>query len=234
MRLFRKVRNQLLANGKFRKYVLYAIGEIALVVIGILIALQINNWNANRIIRKSEINSYLNIKDRLLDDRNDVEGNMYFNSDYLKQFKYAVKIIEQNDVSKLDTLAAISVNLTQYSDFNKKGNIYETLVNSGELKLLSNTQIVESIRELEEKFNYMNRMENIHYDVVLNYAAMGISDNFKFYTGEVQTPEKLYNFEFQNLILLLLGIMEEKEMVYRSTLDEIDKVTKLISEEVNQ
>ncbi|MEH6779913.1 DUF6090 family protein, partial [Maribacter arcticus] len=45
---FRIIRQQLLAENKFSRYLLYAIGEIVLVVIGILIALSINNWNENR------------------------------------------------------------------------------------------------------------------------------------------------------------------------------------------
>jgi len=45
IKFFRKIRQQLLAEGAVKKYLLYAIGEILLVVIGILIALQINNWN---------------------------------------------------------------------------------------------------------------------------------------------------------------------------------------------
>jgi hypothetical protein len=45
IKVFRKIRQQLLTQNKFSKYLLYAIGEIILVVIGILIALQINNWN---------------------------------------------------------------------------------------------------------------------------------------------------------------------------------------------
>jgi len=52
--LLRKVRRSLVASNQFRKYLLYAIGEIALVVIGILIALQINNWNQDRINNKTE------------------------------------------------------------------------------------------------------------------------------------------------------------------------------------
>ena len=47
IKFFRKIRQRLLTENKFSKYFLYAIGEIFLVVIGILIALQINNWNQN-------------------------------------------------------------------------------------------------------------------------------------------------------------------------------------------
>jgi hypothetical protein len=57
IKFFRKIRRNLLSEGKTTKYFKYAIGEIVLVVIGILIALQINNWNENRkeIIREQVI-----------------------------------------------------------------------------------------------------------------------------------------------------------------------------------
>jgi hypothetical protein len=59
IKFFRKIRKNLLSEGKTGKYFKYAIGEILLVVIGILIALSINNWNENRKSRKSE-NQILN------------------------------------------------------------------------------------------------------------------------------------------------------------------------------
>ena len=51
IKFFRHIRQRLLSESKFSKYLVYAIGEIVLVVIGILIALQINNWNQERINR---------------------------------------------------------------------------------------------------------------------------------------------------------------------------------------
>ena len=54
IKFFRKIRQNLLSQGKTGKYFKYAIGEIILVVIGILIALQINNWNEYQKDRKSE------------------------------------------------------------------------------------------------------------------------------------------------------------------------------------
>ena len=52
--LLRKIRRSLIKSGSAEKYLLYAIGEIALVVIGILIALQINNWNQQRLSKQYE------------------------------------------------------------------------------------------------------------------------------------------------------------------------------------
>ena len=47
IKFFRQIRQNLLTQNKLSKYLLYAVGEIVLVIIGILIALQINNWNIN-------------------------------------------------------------------------------------------------------------------------------------------------------------------------------------------
>ena len=54
IKFFRKIRQNLLVENKTGKYFKYAIGEIVLVVIGILIALQINNWNEMRKLRRAE------------------------------------------------------------------------------------------------------------------------------------------------------------------------------------
>ena len=62
IKFFRHIRKNLLLENKTSKYFKYAIGEIILVVIGILIALQINNWNTERIEHKKEENYLINIK----------------------------------------------------------------------------------------------------------------------------------------------------------------------------
>jgi hypothetical protein len=68
MKFFRKIRQNLLLEGKSGKYFKYAIGEITLVVIGILIALQINNWNENRKEAIVERESYENLLTSLKKD----------------------------------------------------------------------------------------------------------------------------------------------------------------------
>ena len=57
--IFRKIHQKLLSGGKLKNYFYYATGEILLIVIGILIALQINNWNLDR-ISKSKAENYRN------------------------------------------------------------------------------------------------------------------------------------------------------------------------------
>ena len=66
IKFFRKIRQKTLTENKFSKYLLYAIGEIILVVIGILIALQINNLNEAKKTRTKEISYLKNIKTDLV------------------------------------------------------------------------------------------------------------------------------------------------------------------------
>src|SRR6056297_2135301 len=74
LKFFRKIRQNLLSENKLTKYLLYAIGEIALVMLGILLALQVNNWNENRKSKKTEtyvlneILSNLNEDDAILNE----------------------------------------------------------------------------------------------------------------------------------------------------------------------
>jgi len=81
IKFFRKIRQKMLSENKFSKYLLYAIGEIILVVFGILIALQINNWNQNRSERQVE-------KRLLLELYNNLEYNeQRLNLDIKEEFK---------------------------------------------------------------------------------------------------------------------------------------------------
>ena len=70
IKFFRKIRQNLLSEGKSRKYFKYAIGEIILVVIGILIALSVNNWNEKR---KNNLLKQAYIKNLKIDLNTDLE-----------------------------------------------------------------------------------------------------------------------------------------------------------------
>ena len=232
MKLFRSIRQALIKERNLKRYLLYALGEILLVMIGISLAFQVNNWNDNRIKKEAETRYYENIKEQIVDDKALIQSEMKYNNHYMAQFKYANEILEVNDRSKMDTLGLIAINLTNYSDFDRRGNIYETMVNSGEIQLLRNHKIVNAVRVLEERYNYINRMENIHYDVVLKYVIPSINPVINFSTGKVQKPDHIYTYEFQNMIIQLMEVMKEKNETYNSALFEIERITALIDEEL--
>jgi len=232
IKFFRKIRQKLLTENNFKKYLIYALGEILLVMIGISLAFQVSNWDNNRIKKNSEIRFYESIRSQISDDKKNILGQKDFNNHFMAEFKYANEIIENNDRSKLDTLGLLIRNLTQYSDFDKQGNIFETMVNSGQINLLKNDKIVNGIRELEEMYIYINRMENIHYDVMMEYTAPAVTSVLKFSTIEIKKPNDVFTYEFQNILLTLMQVMKEKDRTYKEALDGIDLVTKLIDEEL--
>ncbi|WP_221898766.1 DUF6090 family protein [Robiginitalea sp. SC105] len=104
IKFFRQIRIILLTDGKFSKYLLYAIGEIMLVVIGILIALQINNWNEEK-INRTEIKLNLeNLADAIIKDDEllrEIEGNNEFR---LISLQHLLRLINV-DTHEADTIA---------------------------------------------------------------------------------------------------------------------------------
>ena len=202
-------------------------------MIGISLAFQLDNWNENRIKKNAENKYYENIKAQIEDDKELIQGQKDYNNQYMNQFNYANEIIESNDRSKLDTLGLIARNLSNYSDFDKQGNIYETLVNSGQISLLQNLEIVNGIRELEEMFNYVNRMENIHYDAIMNHTVAVINPVLKYSTSEIKKPDIVFSYQFQNLVIILIQVMTEKDKTYEQALNGIELVTTLIDKELS-
>jgi len=78
IKFFRAIRQNLLNEGKTTKYFKYAIGEIVLVVIGILIALQINNWNQDRQVKQKEREMLIELKRDLTSNDNTLQNGIEF------------------------------------------------------------------------------------------------------------------------------------------------------------
>ena len=95
IQFFRRIRRDLLANSQFFKYLKYAVGEIVLVELGILIALFINNWNNKRQIEKQELKFLLEIRQNLEQDIDDAEWNKNHSRMLMKstQWKLSAQIV---------------------------------------------------------------------------------------------------------------------------------------------
>lgn len=232
-KIFRKIRLQLLSKNNISKYLAYAIGEIFLVVIGILIALQINNWNTARIQKQNEIKSYENIKRQIIDDMTEIKKVKGFNNYFSAQYEYANQVISLKDHNQIDTLAYITISLSQYSDFHRSGNIYETLVNSGEIKLLKNSEILSKLQKLEMTYMQVNRLEDIHWEIIMKEFSPEIRGAINYSNLHVEKPEKLYSVEIQNIFIECIYLTKGKDVVYNQALGEIESIIGLIDYELN-
>ena len=150
--IFLKLRIKEMLGGKMKRYLVFGIVEIFLVVAGILIALSVNNWTTKKSQRNDELKIYETILSRIQEDRHVIQGTIEYNNIYLDQFQFADRIISANNRSGVDTLLGIIPSLFRYSDFDKSSNIYQNLLNSGELKILENNEITSRLQVLEETY----------------------------------------------------------------------------------
>ena len=148
IKLFRKIRQTLLSEGKTGKYLKYAIGEIVLVVIGILIALSINNWNENRKRQNEELFLLLDIKKNLETMQIDFTADTIYNTNCIVQYSrlenYMAKDLPYS--IELDSIFGI---LTFWSSPYITATAYNSLQNKG-LDLIKNEVLKNNIIKLYE------------------------------------------------------------------------------------
>lgn len=135
-------------ENRFSKYLLYAIGEIVLVVIGILIALQINNWNENRKDARMEIEVLQEISENLGEDIVSLKNDRSLNQITIKN----IRIIEnslKNNATLSDSLLRKFGLVTFSATYTLKWSGYKNLSNVG-FHILSKDTIRESITNLYE------------------------------------------------------------------------------------
>ena len=178
--LFRKIRAKLIGAKNFKNYIAYAIGEIFLVVVGILIALSINNWNEER-KHKEGLNAVLQtIKQNLESDLemlNDVKGN------------YTQKIPKMDSlISGLYTLEELKNNPACW---NLTTNFSELIINTKgyeQLKVYADSDQMQT----DSLFNHIIlfyqrgiKTSNILTDKIQNETFGSISHmrNFDFFSG---------------------------------------------------
>ena len=84
------------------------------------------------------------------------------------------------------------------------------MVNSGYLKLLKNSAIIDKLQGLEVTYIYMNRLEENHFQMTLRLIGPEIMNNINLSTGKAGRPDELYELSFHNQFLAFMVIMKEK------------------------
>jgi hypothetical protein len=163
IKFFRKIRQKMLTENKFSKYLLYAIGEIILVVIGILIALGINNWKNNSENRKIENNYYCQLLSDLKKDKQQLQFLIEENQKSIETGKELIKNLHTFKYNRDEIIEKYIVAIRSTS-FISTNVSYTDLTTSGNLDLLKN----ESLKEL--LIQYQNDLEAINGKLEPNRA----------------------------------------------------------------
>jgi hypothetical protein len=158
---FRLINKKMADDNKPIKYIRYAIGEIVLVMVGILLAVQVNNWNEERKSKLKEIKLLNELRSDLIQNVNDIKGNLT----YLNISKTANEIIIyhfENNLAYNDSLNYHFGNLYPYITFNPNQTTYESLKQLG-LDIISNDSLRISLSDLyANKFASYKKFEDIY------------------------------------------------------------------------
>jgi hypothetical protein len=241
IKFFRKIRYELMGENKTGKYFKYAIGEIVLVVIGILIALQINNWNENRktdIITQSYYAQILFDLDK--ETKNIEERVLFLDSSIASIDNYFGIMMRPNleTTQILDELLKVRVTF-QLLSFN--ANTIGTLESTGEIKLLPE-KIRNSLIELKREQDLISSRAKIVYDNYLNGYEK--ADQLGFRRIQYSNPSvKDLDIEknIPEIILTLEGAISLKNYTdknirnyFKEMLQDIRNIKELIHIELNK
>jgi len=245
IKFFRKIRFDLMNQNKTTKYFKYAIGEIVLVVIGILIALQINNWNQNRLnqIEKNELLSKLHVefksnKKVLINYR--IAENKAINSS-IELMKLIGASQEELANHNLDSLLYESFPSNELAFAN---NAVNSIVQNGRLNLFKDETITtflyqwNSLSEIRKiRFEKLDSWNNDHFlPFLLYHISLKEMDSYANYrwAGKSKVKPNYYplfqKVEFENLLdnsLWLHQQVIERLKETETLIDEIIDTTKL-------
>jgi len=165
IKFFRKIRQNLLMENKTGKYFKYAIGEVLLVVIGILIALQINNWNDQRISKKEVITQLKILSNELKDDINLFESQI---KSYPERVDYLQKL-SQGEYEELDL--SLFFEIVVWNDTPILfGDSYVNLKTKGGIDLIDDN-------DLKNKLGFYNDRARLSTNELIDYGRSTALEN---------------------------------------------------------
>ncbi len=198
IKFFRKIRHTLISEGKTGQYLKYAIGEIALVVIGILIALQINNWNQATKDNNALKEYLVKINSHTLEDLRTLDTVSIYRTQLSELCKKArISILDKTEEENLILFMSCGAVFADYY-FKPNTGGYEALKNSDYFGKINNTPL-DSL---------LNKYHNLLSD---------IAENEKSYNDYVVNQEAYLSTQFDRSLILAAAFMPPDSLAIRAT-----------------
>ena len=251
IKFFRQIRKQLLEEGKTGKYFKYAIGEILLVVIGILIALSINNWNEGKKRTSQEVKILKEIKSELEDALIDLTSDI---EDHRRNQNSSIIIGDAilNKQKYHDSLNEHFLLLIDTEDWLAKRSAFESLQSLG-LELITNDSLREKITTTYMFMEVMTgeetnanksarKLENIleSYIVIDRQELISRSED-RWFRGRRNYPFTIVDYEAllndeQFLHNVLLVIRDRTTQIYGNEFfrNEVEEIINDIGQELKR
>ena len=234
-KIFRNIRKQLLSQNKTIQYLKYAIGEIILVMVGILLALQINNWNEQRKKKKSLQNIYRIIADDLRSDSTEVDTALGFMNDRKEIFERILNDSLTADFIRNDKIIGDILTDIRIINIEKRGyNLLKSFENSSATK--KDSLAFQIINFYNSSIFYTEKVENLILDDLIKtndlwkrnswYANLMLDnadENFITYM--------LTNQEFENLCAFRYSLYYQN---YQPTIEQFQSGSERILASINE
>lgn len=222
IKVFRKIRKTLISESKTSKYFKYAIGEIILVMIGILLALQVNTWNNNRELKKEELKALKSLHQEF--NENLIRFDEIYNI-HLKR-KKSIETIMSIEVKKLslDSLKTLRLAVGNNFTFDPYQGIYNSIINSGKIELISNDTLKHRISRFQDLVvDYQEEEKGTLEFTNINLFPFSIKNynknfNIVYNLNEVTEEEKniarnsiikeITSDTFENILVGIYGFMQ--------------------------
>lgn len=155
IKFFRQIRQNLLSEGKTGKYLKYAIGEIILVMIGILLALQINNTNELRKQREEEAIILSGIQKDFIETRASILKTLTKEEEVILNCRDLIDAIETKDYTINPDTIAFKINRGAFSWYKVEAvmGTYNALIGSGKTSIIQNQELLNALANFSARYN---------------------------------------------------------------------------------
>ncbi len=202
--LFKRFRNDLIRQGNLKTYLKYAIGEILLVMVGILLALQVNTWNERRIQGSEEVKLLRELRSDLEQSRVDIKWDQEIYQRSLRANQILLKQVEDK-LPYHDSLNAHFYNMLPFSTFSINSSTFDNIRQSGS-NLISNDSLRIGVSNFYTSF--INMYKEIERRVLIehdrNYIKPLFMSSFEFYKSNSIQPRNyealIANPDFEQLL----------------------------------
>ncbi|NND94278.1 MAG: hypothetical protein HKN45_05390 [Flavobacteriales bacterium] len=153
LKFFRKIRKDLMEKNRTGKYLKYAIGEIALVMVGILLALQVNNWNEYRKLENTTQHYLHSLLTDLEEDSLNLADRIIFSDERVAEYEAYVAAFDSSDITIQEVIGGLTTVSPETSTLTYKTNTIEILKSTGDIKLIPH-EIRDRIIDLNSSQEY--------------------------------------------------------------------------------
>lgn len=228
IKLFRHARGQLLSQGKTRRYLKYAIGEIILVMIGILLALQVSNWNQNRLDRISEQKLLSSIHKDFLRNKKQFDMTKAVHQTHQLALEKIKSLLPVNGNSMIADSVDYYSGLIKSNTFNAFSSTVEAIVNTNAIEVIQNDTLKAYLISWKNALNDYKEEEDFYYKFLNETYYPFVIRSFDLI--EKKPLERYSSKEYQNFVVMRLsfvnGILEAiKEEPLEFIMNEIIRLS---------